>query len=65
MIKKLLQIITIKQVLQVCLIGCYLAELALYIEATEMLDKIALGTNMNNTLLGLVFIILLGGEKHD
>ena len=51
MIKKFLQIITVEKLLQLCLFGCYLAELALYIESTEMLDKIALETDMNNTLL--------------
>lgn len=65
MIKKILQIITVKDLLSLCLIGCYLAELALYIESTEMLDKIALGTDMNNTLLGLIFVTLIGGKKHD
>lgn len=65
MIKKFLQIITVKDLLSLCLIGCYLAELALYIESTEMLDKIALGTNMNNTLLGLIFVTLVGGKIHD
>lgn len=65
MIKKFLQIITVKDLLSLCLIGCYLAEFALYIESTEMLDKIALGTNMNNTLLGLIFVTLIGGKKHD
>ncbi len=65
MIKKFLQIITIKDLLRLCLIGCYFAELALYVESTEMLDKIALGTNMNNTLLGLIFISLMDGRKYD
>ena len=65
MIKKILQIITVEKLLQLCLFGCYLAELALYIESTEMLDKIALGTDMNNTLLGLIFVTLVGGKKHD
>lgn len=65
MIKKFLQIITVEKLLQLCLFGCYLVELAFYIESTEMLDKIALGTNMNNTLLGLIFVTLVGGKKHD
>lgn len=65
MIKKFLQIITVKELLQLCLFGCYLAELALYIESTEMLDRIALGTNMNNTLLGLILVTLIGGKNHD
>ena len=65
MVKKILQIITVEKLLQLCLFGCYLAELALYIESTEMLDKIALGTDMNNTLLGLIFVTLVGGKKHD
>ena len=65
MVKKILQIITVKDLLSLCLIGCYLAELSFYIESTEMLDKIALGTNMNNTLLGLIFVTLVGGKKHD
>ena len=65
MIKKILQIITVEKLLQLCLFGCYLAELALYIESTEMLDKIALGTKMNNTLLGLIFVTLKKKKKHD
>lgn len=65
MIKKFLQIITVEKLLQLCLFGCYLVELAFYIESTEMLDKIALGTDMNNTLLGLIFVTLIGGKKHD
>lgn len=65
MIKKFLQIITVKELLQLCLFGCYLAELALYIESTEMLDRVALGTNMNNTLLGLILVTLIGGKNHD
>ena len=65
MIKKFLQIITVEKLLQLCLFGCYLVELAFYIESTEMLDKIALGTDMNNTLLGLIFVTLVGGKKHD
>ena len=65
MVKKILQIITVEKLLQLCLFGCYLVELAFYIESTEMLDKIALGTDMNNTLLGLIFVTLVGGKKHD
>ena len=65
MIKKFLQIITVEKLLQLCLFGCYLVELAFYIESTEMLDKIALGTDMNNTLLGLLFVTFVEDTKHD
>ena len=65
MIKKFLQIRTVEKLLQLCLFGCYLVELALFIELTEMLDKIASGVGMNNTMLGLIFVTLMGDEKHD
>ena len=65
MVKKILQKITIKQWLQLVLMGCYLAGLAHYILAIDELDKIASGVGMNNTLLVLIFITLVGGKKHD
>ena len=65
MIKKFLQIITIKQWLQLVLMGCYLAGLAHYILAIDELDKIASGVGMNNTMLGLIFVTLMEDEKHD
>ena len=65
MVKKILQKITIKQWLQLGLMGCYLAGLAHYILAIDELDKIASGVGMNNTLLVLIFVTLAGGKKHD
>ena len=65
MVKKILQKITIKQWLQLGLMGCYLAGLAHYISAIDELDRIASGVGMNNTLLGLIFVTLIGGKKHD
>ena len=65
MIKKILQIITVEKLLQLCLLGCYLAGLAHYILAIDELDKIASGVGMNNTMLGLIFVTLMGDEKHD
>ena len=65
MVKKLLQEISIKQWLQLVLIGCYLAGLAHYILAVDELDRIALGVSINNTMLGLIFVTLMGGDEHD
>ena len=65
MLKKILQKITIKQWLQLVLIGCYLAGLAHYISVIDELDKIASGVAMNNTMLGLIFVTLMGDENHD
>ena len=65
MVKKILQKITIKQWLQLVFIGCYLAGLAHYILAVDELDRIALGVSMNNTMLGLIFVTLMGGDEHD
>ncbi len=65
MVKKILQKITIKQWLQLVLIGCYLAGLAHYILAVDELDRIASGVSMNNTMLGLIFVTLMGGDEHD
>lgn len=65
MVKKILQKITIKQWLQLVLIGCYLAGLAHYILAVDELDRIALGVSINNTMLGLIFVTLMGGDEHD
>lgn len=45
--------------------GCYLAGLAHYISAIDELDRIASGVGMNNTMLGLIFVTLMGDEKHD
>lgn len=65
MVKKILQKITIKQWLQLVLIGCYLAGLAHYTLAVDELDRIASGVSMNNTMLGLIFVTLMGGDEHD
>lgn len=65
MVKKIIQKITIKQWLQLILIGCYLAGLAHYILAVDELDRIASGVSMNNTMLGLIFVTLMGGDEHD
>lgn len=65
MIKKLLQEINIKQWLQIGLMACYIVELTFYISAVSELDKIASGLSMNNTMLGLIFVTLMGDEKHD
>ena len=65
MVKKILQKITIKQWLQLVLMGCYLAGLAHYILAVDELDKIASGVSVNNTMLGLIFVTLMGGDEHD
>ncbi len=63
--KKLLQEINIKQWLQMGLMACYIVELTYYISAVGELDKIASGVSMNNTMLGLIFVTLIGDEKHD
>lgn len=65
MIKKILQKITIKHWLQIGLIACYIVELTYYLSAVGELDKIASGVSMNNTMLGLIFVTLMGGEEHD
>lgn len=63
--KKLLQEINIKHWLQMGLMACYIVELTYYISAVGELDKIASGVSMNNTMLGLIFVTLIGDEKHD
>lgn len=65
MVKKILQKITIKQWLQIGLMACYIVELTFYISAVDELDKIASGVSMNNTMLGLIFVTLMGGDEHD
>lgn len=45
--------------------ACYIVELTYYISAVSELDKIASGLSMNNTMLGLIFVTLMGDEKHD
>ena len=63
--KKLLQEINIKHWLQIGLMACYIVELTFYTSAVDELDKIASGVSMNNTMLGLIFVTLMGGENRD
>lgn len=65
MIKKFLQEINIKQWLQIGLMACYIVELTFYTSAVDELDKLASGVSMNNTMLGLIFVTLMGGDEHD